>query len=54
MSLSDLRLQIREKNDEFNSLKEELAREQYHKDESQDLANHLQQQNAFVEEATKV
>ncbi|XP_032220251.1 sorting nexin-4 [Nematostella vectensis] len=53
VSLSSFRLQMREQNAELNSLKTELARVKYHKDENHDLASHFQKQHAFVEEATK-
>ena len=54
VSLADARQQLQEQNIELRSLKLEVEREKYHKDESRDLEKHLQQQNASVEEMTKV
>lgn len=51
--LAEIRQQFRDQSAEFNSVKIELAQVKYHKDENQDLSNHLQKQQSDVEEVTK-
>ena len=53
-SLAEVRQQLRGYNVELRSLKTELAKAKYHRDESQDLANYLQKQQSDVEDATRV
>ncbi|PFX31368.1 kinesin-related protein 1-like [Stylophora pistillata] len=52
-TLADLRQQLRDQTTELNSLKTELARVSYYRDENQHLNQNLQQQQTNVEQVTK-